>query len=251
MLALLTRRSRLDGSDIMTGAGSPNRSIERAARMLDLFAPDRPRLTLAELSELLGSSRATTHRYATALCRAGLLRYEERGRAYALGHRIVHLAAGAVAGLEVLRIAERHLDRLSQEARETAILAIWDGESQVVVSQVESPRTAHVVLPIGVRMPSTSAVGKVLCAFRPGMAESPFAECELLRVRATGIATGAEVGPGIYAVASPVLQGRALVGTIALIGTVRLTQTESIRTLAGLLRGTASRISADLGPRSR
>lgn len=230
----------------MTAGGSPNRSIERAARMLGLFVPDRPRLTLAELSELLGSSRATTHRYATALRRAGLLRYEEHGRAYALGPRIVDLAAGAVAGLEVVRIADRHLDRLSKEAQETAILAVWDGESQVVVSQVESPRKAHVVLPIGVRMPPTSAAGKVLCAFRPGSAATTFAERELLQVRATRIATGAEVAPGICAVASPVLQGRVLAATIALIGTVRLTQTESIRTLAGLLRGTASRISADL-----
>jgi DNA-binding IclR family transcriptional regulator len=234
----------------MNGGGSPNRSIERAARMLGLFAPDRPRLTLAELTELLGSSRATTHRYATTLRQAGLLRYEERGRAYALGPRIVELAAGAVAGLEVLRVAERHLERLAQEAQETAILAIWDGESQIVVRQAESPRSAHIVLPIGARMPLTSAVGKVLCAFGSEVACAEFAERELAQVRAARIATGAEVSPGMYAVASPLLQGGALAGTIALVGTVRLAQTQPNRTLARLLRETASQISADLGARS-
>ena len=61
-----------------------NQSIERAARLLGFFSVEQPELSLAELTARLGTSRATTHRYLTALRRAGLVR-QARG-VYALGY---------------------------------------------------------------------------------------------------------------------------------------------------------------------
>ncbi|MBD0318595.1 MAG: helix-turn-helix domain-containing protein, partial [Thermoleophilia bacterium] len=68
-----------------------NQSVERAARLLALFSVEEPELSLAEVTARLGTSRATAHRYATALRRVGLLRATPAG--YTLGPRVVELAA--------------------------------------------------------------------------------------------------------------------------------------------------------------
>jgi DNA-binding IclR family transcriptional regulator len=56
-----------------------NQSVERAVRLLGFFSAEEPELTLPQLTERLGTSRATTHRYAMALRRVGLLRYDTAG----------------------------------------------------------------------------------------------------------------------------------------------------------------------------
>ena len=68
-----------------------NQSVERAVRLLGFFSPEEPELTLARLTELLGTSKATTHRYTLALRRVGLLRHEPARGVYTLGPRIVEL----------------------------------------------------------------------------------------------------------------------------------------------------------------
>lgn len=99
-----------------------NQSVERAARLLSLFSVDEPELSLAELQARLGTSKATAHRYATALRRAGLLRLS--GGGYTLGPRIVELAATALAGLRIVKVAGPYLERLVAELNETAVLSV-------------------------------------------------------------------------------------------------------------------------------
>src|SRR4051795_9821385 len=79
-----------------------NQSVERAARLLGLFTSEEPALSLREIGERAGLTRATAHRYVTALRHAGLLRVSDG--AYALGPRIVELASVALAGLAVQRL---------------------------------------------------------------------------------------------------------------------------------------------------
>src|SRR3954453_11328126 len=104
-----------------------NQSIERAARLPSFFSRDEPELSLAEVTSRLGTSRATTHRYLTALRRAGLVR-QARG-VYTLGPRVVELAAGALAGLRIVKVAGPFLERLVSDVAETAVLSVWDGEA--------------------------------------------------------------------------------------------------------------------------
>ena len=63
-----------------------NQSVERAARMLELFSVDEPELTLSQITSRMGLNKATAHRYATALRRAGLMRASNG--LYTLGPRI-------------------------------------------------------------------------------------------------------------------------------------------------------------------
>jgi DNA-binding IclR family transcriptional regulator len=217
-----------------------NQSVERAARLLSLFSVDEPELSLAELTTRLGTSKATAHRYTTALRRAGLLRLS--GGGYTLGPRIVELAATALAGLRIVKVAGPYLERLVSELNETAVLSIWDGEAPIVVRVDDNTdRLVRINVRTGSRLPLDSAQGKIFRAFLTDE------DGELAAVRATGVAFNARIVQGIAALATPVFQGDEIVAATALVGTTAAISSDPDAPLATQLRDTAAALSAELG----
>lgn len=229
--------------------GTPlNRSIERAARLLGLFSPEEPELTLAELTSRLDTSKATAHRYALALRHAGLLRYERARQVYALGPRIVELAASALAGLRIIKIAGPHMERLLTEVNETVVLSIWDGESPVVVRvEDNTDRIVRIVVRVGSRLPRNSAQGKVFCVFRDEGSTDGILSSEVREIRRTGIGVNSQVVQGIRALATPVFQDTELAAAMAIVGTTSSIPEDPGSPLAGRLRESAGVLSAELG----
>jgi DNA-binding IclR family transcriptional regulator len=219
-----------------------NQSVERAARMLGLFSVDEPELTLSELTSRVGLTKATAHRYATALRRAGLLR--AHNGVYSLGPRVVELAAAALAGLGVIRVAEPYLVRLVGETGQTTVLSVWDGEAPVVVRVAENPeRLVRIVVAAGSRLPRDSAQGKVFRAFLSEENGDP----DLDAVRRDRLAANAVVVEGVTAVAAPVFQGEEIVATIALVGTSATIDTTPDSGMTAALRSAATGLSTELG----
>jgi len=224
-----------------------NQSVERAAAMLSYFTVDEPELTLAELTSKLGTSRATTHRYAMALRRVGLLRYDRPRAVYTLGPRIVELATSALAGLRIIKVAGPYMERLVDEVNETVVLSIWDGESPIVVRVADNTdRIVHLVVRTGSRLArSDSAQGKVFLAF--GGDGSELNARELQRILDSAIAVNTQTRDGIRAVATPVFQDREAIAAMAVVGTIpNLPESETSK-LAVRLRRTAEQLSAELG----
>jgi IclR family pca regulon transcriptional regulator len=216
-------------------------SVERAARMLTLFTVDAPELTLGELTARMGMSKATAHRYATALRHAGLLRLT-RG-AYSLGPRIVETAPAALAALGVVQVAGPYMERLVADAGQTAVLSVWDGDAPVVVRVDDNPaRLVRIIVVTGSRLPMDSAQGQVFRAFLGG-ADDPAAAA----VREARLAFYAHVVDGIAALAAPVFQGDEIVATLALVGTTAAIETDADGAMARTLRGAAEALSAERG----
>jgi DNA-binding IclR family transcriptional regulator len=215
-------------------------SVERAARMLGLFTVDEPQLMLSDLTARMGMSKATVHRYATALRNAGLLRFT--GGYYTLGPRVVELASAALAGLSVMKVAGPYLERLVAATGETAVLSVWDGEAPVVVRVDDnSSRLVRIVVATGSRLPQDSAQGQIFRAFM----ERPRADPDLDVIREARIAHYAAVVDGIAALATPVFQGEEIVATIALVGTT--SSIEADGEMTALLRHAAENLSTELG----
>jgi DNA-binding IclR family transcriptional regulator len=218
-----------------------NQSVERAARMLGLFSVDEPELSLSELTSRMGLTKATGHRYATALRRAGLLRASNG--VYSLGPRVVELAAAALAGLGVIRVAEPYMLRLVTETGQTTVLSVWDGEAPVVVRVAENhERLVRIVVAAGSRLPPDSAQGQVFRAFLGDNAEP-----ELATVRRDQLAATAVVIDGVTAVAAPVFQGEEIVATMALVGTSATIDAEPGSAMTAALRNAATGLSTELG----
>jgi DNA-binding IclR family transcriptional regulator len=223
-----------------------NQSVERAVRLLGFFSSEEPELTLLQLTERLGTSRATTHRYAMALRQVGLLRYDAAGGIYSLGPRIVELAATALSGLRIIRIAGPHMERLAAELNETVVLSIWDGESPIVMRVADNTdRVVHIVVRTGSRLArAESAQGKVFLAFARG--ERELAETELRRIHSSRVAVNTQ-SDGIRAVATPVFQDREVIAALAVVGTIANLPERETSKLALRLRATAEQLSAELG----
>jgi DNA-binding IclR family transcriptional regulator len=238
-----------DGARRTAVTGTPlNQSVERAVRLLGFFTPERPELTLGELTKHLGASRATTHRYVVALRRAGLLRHDPAAGVYTLGPKVVELAASALAGLRIIKIAGPHMERLVFKANETAVLSIWDSEAPIVVRvEDNTDRIVRIVVRTGTRLPIDSAQGKVNCAFNPEVSDSGMSASELAQIRANRVAVNSRVVDGIRAIAAPVFQDRQLAAAMALVGTTAAIPEDPRSPLADLLLEATDVLSAELG----
>jgi DNA-binding IclR family transcriptional regulator len=234
-------------SHLLKSDAPVNQSVERAIRLLGFFSPEEPELTLAQLTERLGTSRATTHRYTLALRRVGLLRFDPGAAVYSLGPRIVELAATALAGLRIVRLAGPTMERLVAELNETVVLSIWDGEQPVVVRVDDNTdRLVRIVVRTGARLPrADSAQGKVFLTFGADSTELPVAE--RVQIQETRIAVNSQVVEGIRAIATPIFQGKEITAAMALVGTISSLPDDPRSEPATQLRIAAQALSAELG----
>ncbi len=234
-----TKSVRGDADESNTGF----QAVARATELLGMFSTDEPALGLAQMSERLGVSKPTAHRYATALRRAGFLNHVDG--VYTLGPRVVELAAAALAGLDVIDVAGPHLDRLGAATRQTSVLAVWDGEAPVAVRvhDAAAGQLVRVVVSVGSRLTTAGAHGQVFRAHLHPDDESP----ELVRARRDGVAYSASVVEGIRALAAPVFQGERIVATMALVGTAAAIPRGTRSPMARSLRAAAEALSLDLG----
>ena len=234
-------------SQLLASAAPVNQSVERAVRLLGLFSAEEPELTLAELTARLGTAKATTHRYTLALRRVGLLRFDPGSGVYSLGPRIVELAATALAGLRIIRIAGPTMERLVAEVNETVVLSIWDGESPVVVRVDDNTdRLVRIIVRTGARLPrQTSAQGKIFLAFGADPGElSPSERAVILEHR---VAINSQVVDGIRAIATPIFQGGEVAAAMAVVGTIASLPDDPESPVASQLRAAAEGLSAELG----
>jgi DNA-binding IclR family transcriptional regulator len=226
-----------------------NQSVERAVRLLAFFTPEEPELTLADFTCRLGASRATTHRYAMALRQVGMLRYDAAAGTYTLGPRILELAAAALAGLRIVKVAGPTMERLLAAANETVVLSVFDGESPIVVRvEDNTDRLVRIVVRTGSRLPRTSsAQGKIFCAFGGDESLNGLARDEVEGIHRTRVATNSDLVAGIRAIATPVFQEQELVAAMALVGTTASIPDDVDSASARLLIDAASSLSQELG----
>lgn len=245
--------------------GQPDRptiqSVERAARILDFFTASRPWLTLTEITERLGVSKATAHRYAVALREVNLLRYDRAAAVYTLGPQVLTLASAARAGLPILSLAAPLMEQIVRDLNETAVLSVWDGSAPVVV-RVDD-RTQGVIR-ISVRDGSrldllNSAQGRVFSAFlvdegipplNEALERAPELARELETVRREGIAINTPEVHGVRTMAAPVFSDGSVVAVMAIVGTTASISNDVESPEAHRLKQAADRLTELFGARS-
>ncbi len=116
--------------------------LDKAVAILDALEP-KP-LSLVELVEATGFSRATAHRLATALEVHGLVQRDNDGR-FALGER---LAARAL-----VTAARPILEALRDRTGESVQLYVPRGDVRVCVVSLESPHGLRTIVPVGAVLP--------------------------------------------------------------------------------------------------
>lgn len=213
-------------------------SILRAISLLELFIEQRTELTVADAAASLEISRSSAHRLLTVLKYRGYIRQERRGGKYALGPRVVALAAAYRSSQPLSKVAIPHMQALLAKLNETVGLYVRQNDSaRVLIERLESTHPIQVVMAAGEPMPlGIGATGRLL-----GMSDAA--------ARAAGtVITHGERVPNARAVAAPIFDHEGkLVAAIDVCGPISRFPMTAVRQYAKDVRATAEAISRALG----
>lgn len=125
-------------------------------------------LTLSELGRRLGLAPSTVHRLLGALAARRLAEADPGTQLWSVGPGAFRLGAAFMRRGGLAERARPVLARLAHDSGETAVLAVPDSESALVVVEMPGNSTLRAVLPPGTRLPyHASAPGKALIAHLP------------------------------------------------------------------------------------
>lgn len=151
------------------GEGRPTRradfvqSLERGLAVIRAFGPERERLTLTEVAQETGLTRAAARRFLLTLTELGYVRSD--GREFSLRPRILELGYAYLSGLTLPEVAQPHMEDLVAQVRESSSISVLDGNDVVYVVRVPTSRIMTVAISIGTRFPAyCTSMGRVLLA---------------------------------------------------------------------------------------
>lgn len=230
--------------------------IRRCAQVLRLFTRPGASVTAAAVAAELRLQRSTVHRYLSSLERAGLVERQVDGT-YTIGALIVQLGAAGLGGQPVLDVAGPYMRQLSEEARETVVMSVWQGSHPVVARVHEfSDRLVQMSVRVGSALPLDSAQAQVFLAYMDrstvsavvGAGRNGEGASARERIRAQGFAVNTRGIEGTRTVAVPVFhQDHEVCATLAYVGTISAISAEPDSPMALALIDTATQISTQLG----
>jgi IclR family pca regulon transcriptional regulator len=148
------------------GQGEFVQSLERGLAVIRAFGFRRVSLTITDVAEATGLTRATARRFLLTLVRMGYVR--NNGREYWLRPRVLELGYAYLAGITLPEVAMPFLDELVQQVQESTSIAVRDDGEIVYVAHSAPHRVMTINVPIGGRDPLfCTALGRVLLAAEP------------------------------------------------------------------------------------
>ena len=136
-------------------------SVDRAITVME-FLSRQGWSGVTEVATELGIHKSTAYRLLTTLRDRGLAEQDATTDKYRLGFRLVMLASSVMADLDVARCSRPVCDRLAEQTRETATVAVLEGDDAIVIHQSTSSFSALSVNWSGRHTPlHATAAGKI------------------------------------------------------------------------------------------
>jgi IclR family pca regulon transcriptional regulator len=142
-------------------------SLERGLAVMAAFTEDAPALTISDLAERTGFTRATVRRVLLTLLDLGYVRMDRR--TFALTPSVLDLAKPyASGGSDPWDFARPYLQALTERTGESASIAVLDGPEILYVARVQTKRLMTLAITVGSRLPAhATSKGRVLLANLP------------------------------------------------------------------------------------
>lgn len=145
-----------------------SRSLEYGAAILQCYSSDHLALGIADLAEVVGISRSTTHRYAMTLVALGYLEQDSK-RKYRLSPRSADVGGVAIEAIRAGVGARAVLEELRDELGHTVSMGVLSGDRVIYVYRLFGHRRGQFAidraLESGASVPVyCTALGKVLMA---------------------------------------------------------------------------------------
>jgi DNA-binding IclR family transcriptional regulator len=240
-------------------------TADRALEVLQQFQTQAEGLTVTEIATRLGLHRSTASRLVATMEARGFLERDAVDNLLRLGPEVARLGRIALAGREIVTVAEPVLNGLAAETGETVTLAVpMDGEV-MTVAQADGSYFVSSGKWVGVRTPlHCAADGKVLLTFggargsNAGLARrtrrtivDPKAlarELDAVRRRGFAVAEG-ELEEGLVGVAVPVWEAGSCIAALCVSGPEYRLDGKAARGLARKCLEGAEELERSLGAR--
>jgi IclR family pca regulon transcriptional regulator len=158
-------RTRADGGSGRAGGIDPDyvQSLARGLSVITAFSQDRPRMTLSEVAEVTGLTRATARRFLLTLRRLGYVNADDRE--FSLAPRVLDLGYAYLSTTPFWNLAIPHVESLVDCVHESSSISVLDGDEIVYVARVPTKRIMTISLAVGSRLPAyATSMGRVLLA---------------------------------------------------------------------------------------
>ena len=145
-----------------------SRSLEYGVAILESYSSEHQALGIAQLADIVGISRSTTHRYAMTLVALGFLEQDSR-RKYRLASHAADPGSVAIGELRKQVPARAVLEELRDDVGHTVSMGVLDGARVIYVHRLFGHRRGQYAidgqLGVGANVPvHCTALGKVLLA---------------------------------------------------------------------------------------
>lgn len=141
--------------------------IERALIALRHLA-EHQELGVTDLAKRVGIDKSTMHRILSTLCQHGYVYRNPLTRRYTLGAELFHLGRAFLRCNGLAHAVRPALERLADRTGDTALLAIYDRGTALVLDRIEGVDRVPTMAEVGGRFPiHGAATGKVLLAYLP------------------------------------------------------------------------------------
>jgi len=138
-------------------------SLERGLSVIRCFDADNARLTLTEVAQRTGLTRATARRLLLTLGELGYV--SANGRHFSLTPRVLDIGYAYLSSLNIQQIAQPFLEALSERVKESVSVTVLDGADIIYVARVPTKRIMTISLGLGSRLPAyCTSMGRVLLA---------------------------------------------------------------------------------------
>jgi IclR family transcriptional regulator, pca regulon regulatory protein len=145
-----------------------SRSLEYGVAILESFSGARQTLGIADIADMVGISRSTTHRYAMTLVALGYLEQNSK-RKYRLGQHAADPGGAAIGAIRREVAARAVLEELREQTGHTVSMGVLNGARVIYVHRLlahgAGQYSADHDLGVGAGIPAyCSALGKILLA---------------------------------------------------------------------------------------
>ena len=153
--------------------------LQRGFAVIKAFAADATHLTIAQVAERTGLTRAVARRYLFTLSELGYV--VQNGSQFALTPRVLDLGFTYLSTVDAATVAQPIMEGVAERLHESCSMSVLDGRDCVYVARVPAKRIMSINLAIGSRLPAhATSMGKVMLAYlSPAQLDEYFASATL------------------------------------------------------------------------
>lgn len=138
-------------------------SFARGLEVIRAFQPGQPAMTLTDVAEATGYSRATVRRFLHTLVHLGYMRTD--GKSFELTPQVMSLGYAYLSSQPLPSRLAPILEELSAQLGESTSASVLEGTDVIYIARQQTRRIMHVDITVGTRFPAyATSMGRVLLA---------------------------------------------------------------------------------------